>query len=220
MRGHLVHRGRSFGEGRLYPKGQFPQEDPLTADSQRKPRRRVPSESSSSTTTPSRGKGYTRPWTWPNDVVVVGEAESGEEAVVTGGELTPDMVFMDVRMPGMDGIEATKAIRAASPTRGDPVHGRRVARLDLRGDPGGRLRLPPEGRLGGRAGERGPAGARGQGGDPPAADPGVHRGGRSLAEKRVEPPPLSKRERRSCRRSRTGRRPRRWRTSSGSRRTR
>ena len=51
-----------------------------------------------------------------NDVVVVGESDSGEDAVVKVGELTPDIVFMDVRMPGMNGIEATKAIRLASPT--------------------------------------------------------------------------------------------------------
>ena len=51
-----------------------------------------------------------------NDVVVVGEADSGENAVEEAGKLTPDIVFMDVRMPGISGIDATKAIRAASPT--------------------------------------------------------------------------------------------------------
>jgi YesN/AraC family two-component response regulator len=45
------------------------------------------------------------------DVLIVGEAESGEDAVSKVGELSPDIVFMDVRMPGMNGIEATKAIR-------------------------------------------------------------------------------------------------------------
>ena len=50
------------------------------------------------------------------DVLIVGEAESGEDAVIKVGELSPDIVFMDVRMPGMNGIEATKAIREASPT--------------------------------------------------------------------------------------------------------
>jgi len=48
-------------------------------------------------------------------VLVVGEAASGEEAVVVVEDVTPDIVFMDVRMPGMGGIEATKAIRKASP---------------------------------------------------------------------------------------------------------
>lgn len=48
-------------------------------------------------------------------VEVIGEATSGDEAVTRVDELDPDVVFMDVRMPGMNGIEATKVIRQKHP---------------------------------------------------------------------------------------------------------
>jgi DNA-binding NarL/FixJ family response regulator len=52
------------------------------------------------------------------DMTVVGEAADGAQAVAAARELTPDVVLVDIRMPGMDGIEATRLmLRAANPPR-------------------------------------------------------------------------------------------------------
>lgn len=49
------------------------------------------------------------------DIRVVGEAGDGAEAVALAAELSPDVVLMDVQMPGIDGIAATKTIREVAP---------------------------------------------------------------------------------------------------------
>ncbi len=49
------------------------------------------------------------------DIELVGEAAGGEEAVALAGQLEPDVILMDIKMPGTNGIEATRRIMRADP---------------------------------------------------------------------------------------------------------
>lgn len=50
------------------------------------------------------------------DIQIVGEAGDGAQAVRLAKEMTPDVVVMDAQMPGLSGIDATRAIRQACPS--------------------------------------------------------------------------------------------------------
>jgi len=71
-----------------------------------------------------------------SDISVVAEAQSGEAACQVYGEIAPDVVVMDLGMPGMGGLEALRRIKARDPgarvlalsAHDDPMHARRALR--------------------------------------------------------------------------------------------
>ena len=62
------------------------------------------------------------------DMEVVAEAADGQEAVRIAAQLTPDVIIMDLEMPGMDGFEATRQIKAQGPAP-------RIVILSVHADP-------------------------------------------------------------------------------------
>ena len=108
-----------------------------------------------------RASPTTRPWCGPGSApcstrrttsTVVGEAADGDEAVRLALEHRPDVVLMDIRMPGVDGLAATRRSPTTSAGRreGRDPDDVRPRRVRVRGDPAGRQRVPGQGH---RAGE-------------------------------------------------------------------
>ena len=104
---------------------------------------------------------------------VVGEADDGAEAVRLWPSHHPDVLLTDLVMPGIDGIEAIRRLRAGGAPAGDPrAHQLQRRRPGHPRHPGRRRRLPAQG--------RGPGGARGRHPrrPPGRADAGPRGGGR------------------------------------------
>ena len=80
------------------------------------------------------------------DMTVVGQAKTGIEAVALARKHSPDVVLMDLRMPGMGGVEATEVIRVgAAGKRRDRAHHVPGRRGHSEGAGGGRAIVPAQG---------------------------------------------------------------------------
>ena len=97
-----------------------------------------------------------------DDLEVVGEAAMASRRVERGRELRPDVVVMDLLMPGMDGIEATARIKAALPAIEVVALTSFIEEDAGRRARGGRIGLPAQGCRGRRAGGRDPGGRGGE----------------------------------------------------------
>lgn len=97
-----------------------------------------------------------------DDIEVVGEASDGAEGVASAEELRPDVVLMDVKMPGTDGIEALKQLRELdNPARVLIVTSFTEQRTVVPALRGRRLRIRLQGHRPRRAGRRDPLRPRG-----------------------------------------------------------
>jgi len=56
-------------------------------------------------------EGLRRMLEFDGDIKIIGEAETGEEAIKKARSMSPDVILMDVRMPGMGGLEATRQLK-------------------------------------------------------------------------------------------------------------
>ena len=97
----------------------------------------------------SFARGCGRSWIVQPSIEVVGEAEHGEQAVRAADRVRPDVVLMDLEMPGLNGIEATRRIVESHPDAKIVVLTSHAAEEDV--FPALKLAVYPAGRVEGLA---------------------------------------------------------------------